>query len=59
MSNEIIYSLNVEDLQTVALEELGRHLNDNEIFMLKDKVADNIPWFDAIAYAIQEVVRAN
>ncbi len=49
----IIYSLNIEDLQTVALEEIGRELSQDEIARIIDLVATNIGWYDAVANAIR------
>jgi hypothetical protein len=52
--NEIVYSLNVEDIQTVALEHLERELTIDEIEKIKNLIGEKIPWFDAIAEAIDE-----
>jgi hypothetical protein len=50
--DDIVYSLNVEDVQTVALEELDRELTRKEIKKIEDMIADNIDWYGAIADAI-------
>jgi len=50
--SKIIYSLNVEDVQTVANEVLERDLSDDEIKNILDDIADKIKWFDAIESAI-------
>ena len=50
----IIYSLNNEDVQTVASEILDRHLSTNEIAQIEDAVAERIDWFEATARAISE-----
>ncbi len=50
--NDIFYSLSIEDIQHVAQEELDRDLNENEIEIVKDLVASQINWYDAISYAI-------
>ena len=50
----IIYSLNIEDVQTVASEILDRHLSTNEIAQIEDAVAERTDWFEAIAGAISE-----
>ncbi len=50
----IIYSLNIEDVQTVASEILDRHLSTNEIAQIEDALAERINWFEAIAGAISE-----
>jgi len=55
--NEIVYKLIIEDIQNVALEELDRELTHQEIQKLIDPIAENIPWYDAIARAINEVIR--
>lgn len=52
----IIYSINVEDIQNVANEELGRELTDDELKTIEDKVGDYIDWFGAISDAINEVI---
>ncbi|MCK9398922.1 MAG: hypothetical protein M0Q51_02860 [Bacteroidales bacterium] len=57
MNEEIVYSLNKTDMQTVALEELNRELTDKEIEEIKDKIAENINWFDAISDAIKEKLK--
>lgn len=54
--DDIIYQLSVEDIQTVAEEELERKLTDKEIEIVADKVGDYVPWYDAINYAILDVV---
>jgi hypothetical protein len=50
--DDIIYSLSIEDIQTVALEEIGRELTANEIEKITDLIAENINWYDAILDAI-------
>ena len=55
--NEIVYKLIIEDIQNVALEELDRELTHQEIQKLIDPIAENIPWYDAIARSINEVIR--
>ena len=58
MRSKIIYYLNEEDVQTVAIEELGRNLSSEEIKKLKDLIAEKINWYDAIAEAINEKISA-
>lgn len=55
--NTIIYSLNIEDIQTVAVEEIDRELSQTEIESIKDLIASNINWYDAIANAIHEKIK--
>lgn len=51
-TDAIVYSLNVEDIQTVAREELERELTSKEIEKIEDTVAENIDWYGAILDAI-------
>jgi hypothetical protein len=53
-SSKIIYSLNIEDIQTVALQEIERNLSPEEIEKIKNSIADKINWYDAIANSINE-----
>ena len=55
MKKEIIYSLNIEDIQTVALNEIDRELMENEIDIIRGKIDERINWYDTIAYAINEL----
>lgn len=56
--NTIIYSLNVEDVQTVTLEEVGRELSHQELEKIINLIASNISWYDAIAISIQAAIKA-
>ena len=42
----IIYSLNIEDVQTVASEILDRHLSTNEIAQIEDAVLNICKYTD-------------
>ncbi len=57
MREKIIYSLNTSDVQTVAIEEIGRELTLKEIKGIEDKIAKNIDWYDAIANAISSEIK--
>lgn len=50
--NEIIYSINIEDVQNVAQDELERNLTLDEIKKIEDSIAENIDWYGAISNAI-------
>lgn len=52
--NKIVYQLTIEDIQEVAAQELDRELTKEEIEKLIDPIAEKIPWYDAIADAINE-----
>ena len=57
--DKIIYSLNIEDLQNVADDVLGRELNANEVLTLEDKIGDHIDWYNAIHNAIIQNIILN
>ncbi len=57
-TSKIIYSINIEDVQNVAAEELGRELSEKELKIVEDKIGDCIDWYSAIEFAIQnEILR--
>jgi hypothetical protein len=57
MKNDtIIYSLCVEDIQTVANEVLLRNLSHSEIKKIIDIIAEKINWYDAISDAISDTL---
>ena len=49
---KIIYSINIEDIQNVAEQELERKLTAKELRLVEDKVGDYINWYEAILNAI-------
>ncbi len=49
---KIIYSINIEDVQNVAEQELDRKLTAKELRLVEDKVGDYINWYEAILNAI-------
>jgi hypothetical protein len=53
---KIIYQLTVKDVQDVADQELERELTSEEIELIRDRIAEKIPWYDAIADAIDEMI---
>lgn len=54
--DRIVYSINVEDIQTVAEQELDRELTDEEIKRVEQRLGDYIDWYEAIAITLNEVV---
>lgn len=50
----VVYSLNVDDIQSVAEEEILRQLTDDELNRVIDNLPGYINWQDAILLAIQE-----
>lgn len=52
--NKIIYSINIEDIQNVAEEHLGRQASIKELKIVADKMGDYINWYEAIILAIDD-----
>jgi len=55
--NKIIYSLSIEDIQTVAEDAIDRELNASELKRIVEKLPDYIPWFDCIESALLDIVK--
>ena len=53
--DKIIYSINIEDVQTVAKQELNRRLSEEELKMVEMKLGDYIDWYEAINLTIGEI----
>ena len=53
--NRIVYSINVDDIQNVADQELYRELTDKEIEFVENRLGDYIDWYGAIASAIGDL----
>jgi len=54
--SKIIYSLNIDDVQNVAEQELERELTKKELKIVEDKVGDYIDWHEAISLALNDAV---
>ena len=54
--NEIIFYLNIEDIQTVAIEVLDRELTAGEVEKIKDSICEKVNWYDPIYYSINEKI---
>ena len=54
--NDIVYSLNIEDIQTVAIQEIDRELTEDEIEKIKDLIGEKINWYEAILNSIIEKI---
>jgi len=50
--NRIVYSINVDDIQAVAQDELGRRLTKGELARIEENLGDYVDWHNAIANAI-------
>jgi len=55
-TSRIIYSINIEDVQNVAEEELGRKLSERELEIVEDKIGDYIDWYSAIDLTIRNEI---
>jgi hypothetical protein len=53
-AEEVVYEINVDDLQDVSMQVLGRPLTDAEVGLVKGSVGKHIDWFQAIENAIHE-----
>ncbi len=51
-SSKIIYSINIEDIQNVAEQELERELGEKELEIIENKIGDYIDWYEAINMAL-------
>lgn len=54
--DEIIYSINLDDIQNVAMDFLDRELDNNELIKVADVVGDYIDWSSSIEMAIQQII---
>jgi len=54
---KIIYSINVEDVQNVADQELARELTEDELKIVENKLGDYIDWYGSISTAIDDIIR--
>lgn len=56
-AEEIVYGINIDDIQEVSMDVLERRLTDAEINLVKESVGDYIDWFQAIESAIQKHIQ--
>ena len=50
----LVYWLNTEDVQKIAIEKLQRNLTSEEIEKLIEPISEQINWAEAIGYAIDQ-----
>lgn len=53
---KFIYQLTIDDVQSVANQEIERELTKDEIEIIQDSIAEKIDWYGAIADAINEKI---
>jgi hypothetical protein len=54
---DILYSINVQDVQDVAHSEFDRELNDKEIESVARKLGEYIDWYEAVISAVSQTIR--
>lgn len=55
-NERVVYSVNVEDVQHVASEQLGRTLKPSEVRAVENRLGDHVDWYGAIEAAVQDTV---
>lgn len=53
----IVYSINVQDVQDVAQREFDRELNDKEMESVAAKLGEYIDWYEAVNTAVAQTIR--
>jgi len=53
----VVYSLNVEDIQSLAMQEIDRELTAEEIQKVEERLDHYIDWYQAIDSAISDTVK--
>jgi hypothetical protein len=51
----LVYQISVEDLQSVANDELERDLTEEEIMKIEDIIGDYIDWYGTISECISKI----
>jgi len=54
---DILYSINVQDVQDVAYREYSRQLNQEEVESVARKLGEYVDWFEAVNTAVAETIR--
>jgi len=55
-NKKIIYSINIEDVQDVARQELDRELTAVELRIVEDKIGDQFDWYGSITDILDEYI---
>lgn len=53
-NNKIIYSITIEDIQTVVEENFDRRPSKEEIQFVEERIGERIGWFDIIENILSE-----
>lgn len=54
---DILYSINVRDVQDVAQREYDRELEDGEVESVAAKLGEYIDWYEAVNTAVAQTIR--
>jgi hypothetical protein len=54
---DILYSINVQDVQEVAKREYNRELDDGEVKSAAAKLGEYIDWYEAVNTAVAQTIR--
>jgi len=55
--SKIIYSINNEDAQNVAEQEIGRKLTETELKVIENKIGDYIDWYEVLNNIIADNIK--
>jgi hypothetical protein len=55
--NDILYSINVQDVQDVAQREFDRKLNDKEMKSVSNRLGECIDWYEAVNTAVAQTIQ--
>ena len=55
--NDILYSINVQDVQDVAQREFDRKLNDKEMKSVANRLGECIDWYEAVNAAVAQTIQ--
>jgi hypothetical protein len=53
---KVVYKITVDDVQSVAVKEIGRELSMDEIKNIQEFIAEKINWHDVLADVINEKI---
>ena len=54
---DILYSINVQDVQDVARREFDRELDDKEMESVAAEMGESMDWYEAVASAVAQTIR--
>ncbi len=54
---DILYSINVQDVQEVTQREYDRELDDGEVKSVAAKLGEYIDWYEAVNTAVAQTIR--